>query len=60
MLFNDAEDFFTLVSSNVGKPTKLYVYSTKTDNVRSVCKREEMGFFFPFCFVFEMAANIHS
>lgn len=36
VLFNDSEDFFTLVQANVGKPTKLYVYSTKTDNVRSV------------------------
>lgn len=36
VLFNDSEDFFTLVQANIGKPTKLYVYSTNTDNVRSV------------------------
>ena len=42
VLFNDSEDFFTLVQANVGKPTKLYVYSTKTDNVRSVCHTDTL------------------
>jgi len=36
LLFNDSEDFFTLINGNEGKVVPIYVYSTLTDNVRIV------------------------
>jgi hypothetical protein len=36
LLFNDAEDFFTLINFNECKPIPLYVYSSITDDVRMV------------------------
>jgi len=36
LLFNDSEDFFTLINSNIGKPVPLYTYSIQTDNIRLV------------------------
>jgi S1-C subfamily serine protease len=43
ILFNDSEDFFTLINSNIGKPVPLYVFSINTDNIRLV--RSLISFF---------------
>eukprot|EP01114_Cavostelium_apophysatum_P023852 TRINITY_DN9119_c0_g1_i2.p1 TRINITY_DN9119_c0_g1~~TRINITY_DN9119_c0_g1_i2.p1 ORF type:complete len:356 (+),score=60.92 TRINITY_DN9119_c0_g1_i2:46-1113(+) len=34
VLFNDSEDFYTLISSNEGKSIPIYVYSTVSDSIR--------------------------
>jgi len=36
LLFSDADDFFTLINFNEGKPLPLYVYNCETDEVRLV------------------------
>eukprot|EP01104_Vermistella_antarctica_P011103 TRINITY_DN305_c0_g1_i2.p1 TRINITY_DN305_c0_g1~~TRINITY_DN305_c0_g1_i2.p1 ORF type:complete len:358 (+),score=89.97 TRINITY_DN305_c0_g1_i2:83-1156(+) len=36
LLFTDGEDFFTLVSSNLGKALQLYIYNTQLDSIRLV------------------------
>ncbi|CAF0853820.1 unnamed protein product [Adineta ricciae] len=35
-LLNDAEDLFTLIESNEGKPLKLYVYNSESDMTREI------------------------
>ncbi|KAF2072914.1 hypothetical protein CYY_005771 [Polysphondylium violaceum] len=36
IIFNEQEDFFTLINNNMYRPIQLYVYSTLTENVRLV------------------------
>ena len=35
-LLSDAEDLFTLIESNEGKPLKLYVYNSESDTTREI------------------------
>lgn len=36
VIFDDGEDFFTLINSNMNKPIQLYVYSIRTNSIRQV------------------------
>lgn len=42
-LLNDAEDFFTLIESNEGKPLKLYVYNSDSDMTREITLTPNVG-----------------
>ena len=42
-LLNDAEDFFTLIESNEGKPLKLYVYNSESDMTREITLTPNVG-----------------
>jgi hypothetical protein len=36
IVFNDSEDFFTLINAHNGKPLQLYVYNINSDSIRLV------------------------
>jgi hypothetical protein len=40
---NDAEDLFTLIESNEGKPLKLYVYNSESDMTREITLTPNVG-----------------
>jgi GRASP55/65 PDZ-like domain len=40
---NDAEDLFTLIESNEGKPLKLYVYNSDSDMTREITLTPNVG-----------------
>ncbi len=42
-LLNDAEDLFTLIESNEGKPLKLYVYNSESDMTREITLTPNVG-----------------
>jgi len=42
-LLNDAEDFFTLIETNEGKPLKLYVYNSESDMTREITLTPNIG-----------------
>ncbi|CAF1288573.1 unnamed protein product [Rotaria magnacalcarata] len=42
-LLNDAEDLFTLIETNEGKPLKLYVYNSESDMTREITLTPNVG-----------------
>ena len=42
-LLNDAEDLFTLIETNEGKPLKLYVYTSESDMTREITLTPNTG-----------------
>lgn len=42
-LLNDAEDLFTLIETNEGKPLKLYVYNSESDMTREITLTPNTG-----------------
>jgi len=38
VFFQDSEDFFHLISDNLGRPVSLRVYNSESNDIRSVCR----------------------
>lgn len=43
IVFNDSEDFYTLIEASLDKPVQLYVYNLDTDGIRMVTLTPHKG-----------------